>query len=336
MLTKSSAKLARFIAGRIVTMIVVLLIIAAITFFTFTLLPTDVTTLACGRPCTPERMAEVRSLMGYDLPVWQQFLNFLGGIFAGRTYGEGPAAVTCSAPCFGYSFQRAETVNTLIVQALPVTASLAVGAVILALIIGMVAGTVSALKPRSFLDRVFMLFAITGVSAPAYLVGLLGILFFGFFLDIVPVSGYVPFTQDPIRWLWSLALPWATLAFISAATYARLTRTQMLEVMSEDFIRTARAKGLKASKVIGVHALRNVSLPIITVFGLELGSLLGGAVITEKVFSMPGLGSLMIDSVGMLDLPVLLGITVFSAFAVVIINMLVDIVYGILDPRTIK
>jgi len=164
-------------------------------------------------------------------------------------------------------------------------------------------------------------------------VGLLAILLFGFTLDMVPVSGYVPFTESPLDWAWHLVLPWTVLALLSAAVYARLTRAQMLDVMGQDFIRTARAKGLTEGRVITRHALRNVMIPVITLFGLDLGSLLGGAVITERVFSMPGLGSLLLDAVGNFDLPILVGVTLFSAAIIIVANFVVDLVYGVLDPR---
>jgi peptide/nickel transport system permease protein len=150
---------------------------------------------------------------------------------------------------------------------------------------------------------------------------------------MVPVGGYVPLTQNPVQWVWHLVLPWSVLALLSAAVYARLTRGQMLEVLGEDYIRTARAKGLRERRVIGRHGLRNVLIPVVTVFGLDLGTLLGGAVISEKVFSMQGLGALLLDAVGTVDLPLIVGVTLFSAFLVIFANFLVDLVYGVLDPR---
>jgi peptide/nickel transport system permease protein len=204
---------------------------------------------------------------------------------------------------------------------------------VLWLLIGVGTGVVSALRRGRIADRVLMTGAVAGVSAPSYLVGLLGIFLFGFTLNMVPVSGYVPLTQSPVDWLWHLVLPWLVLAFLNAAIYTRLTRGEMLEVLNEDYIRTARAKGLSERSVVGRHALRNVLIPVATVFGLDLGGLLGGAVITEKVFSMQGLGALLLDAVGNLDLQVLVGVTLFSAFVIVAANFVVDITYGLLDPR---
>ena len=326
-------RLARFVGGRLVSVIVVLLVVSFATYALFYLMPSDPAQLSCGRPCTPQNLAAARAYMGFDSPWWQQYLTFLGAIFAGRTFGSGATAIHCAAPCFGYSFQQNATVDSLIASRLPVTLSLAIGAAIIWLLLGVAIGVLSAIKNGSVLDRITMAGAIAGVSAPAYLVGLLAILIFGFTLNIVPVNGYVPFTTSPVDWAWHLITPWLVLAFINAAIYARLTRTQMLDVLGEDFIRTARAKGLTERKVVGKHALRNVLLPVITVFGIDLGTLLGGAVITEQVFSMPGLGALLVGAVHQLDLPLLLGCTLFASFAVTIANFLVDLLYGVLDPR---
>jgi peptide/nickel transport system permease protein len=326
-------KTLRFIALRLVAMVVVLLVIAAITYIVFYLLPTNPAQLSCGKPCTPENLAKVKAYLGYDLPWWQQFLEYLHGVVAGRTYGSGSSAIVCGAPCFGYSFQLNASVTDLIAQRLPVTASIAIGAAIVWLVFGVSGGVVSALRRGTLVDRGIMTVAIAGVSAPTYLVGLLAILLFGFTLRILPTSGYVAFGDDPGSWFTHLVLPWVTLAFISGAIYARLTRGQMLEVMSEDYIRTARAKGLGEARVVVRHGLRNAMIPVVTIFGLDLGGLLGGAIITEKVFSIPGLGSLLISAVSTLDLQVVVGFTLFSAFLIVLANFVVDLVYGLIDPR---
>lgn len=323
----------RFLADRFFGMILVLLIITLIMYAIFYILPADPAQLSCGRPCTPERLAQAKAFMGYDSPWWQQFLNFLQGIVAGRTFGSGPAAVECGAPCFGYSFRLNAPVTTLIIDRFPVTFSIAIGAAIIWLIVGVGTGVISALRRGTVIDRALTTMSIAGVSTPAYLVGLLGIFLFGFTLNMVPVSGYVPFTESPIDWLWHLVLPWIALAFLHAAIYTRLTRGQMLEVLGEDYIRTARAKGLSEGRTIGLHALRNVLIPVATVFGLDLGGLLGGAVITEKVFSMNGLGALLLDSVANLDLQIMVGITLFSAFMIILANFVVDATYVLLDPR---
>ncbi|WP_426515557.1 ABC transporter permease [Diaminobutyricibacter sp. McL0618] len=323
----------RFVSYRLLGMLLVLLIIAAITYAIFYLLPTNPAQLSCGKPCTPENLARAKAFMGFDLPWYHQFWEFLRGIVMGRTYGTGQNAIECASPCFGYSFRLNDTVTNLIISRFPVTASIAVGAAIVWLLLGVSGGVVSALKRGSAVDRGVMTLAIAGVSAPSYLVGLLAILLFGFTLGWLPTGGYVPFTDDPVQWFSHLILPWVTLAFINGAIYARLTRGQMIETMGEDYIRTGRAKGLSESTVVVRHGLRNALIPVVTIFGLDLGALLGGAIITEKVFSMQGLGALLLDAVSSLDLPVVVGFTLFAAFLIVFANFVVDLVYGVLDPR---
>jgi peptide/nickel transport system permease protein len=324
---------ASYLVQRILQAVLVLLLIAALTFFVFHLLPTDITQASCGKPCTPERQQAVRHFYGYDQPLVAQFWDFLRGIVTGRTYGSGAAAVHCNAPCFGYSFRLHESVTTLIGQYFPVTASIAIGAAVLWLVFGVGAGVIAALRRGTWVDRLTTASTVVGVSAPAYLVGLVGIYIFGFKLNVLPVGTYVPLTQDPIGWAWHLVLPWCVLAVLSAAIYTRITRSQLLEVLDENFVRTARAKGIRERRVVISHALRNALLPVVTLFALDLGSLLGGAVITEKIFSMQGLGSLLIDAVNQLDLPVVLGVTLFSGFLIVLANLLVDLAYSRLDPR---
>jgi peptide/nickel transport system permease protein len=326
-------RVARFVAARLAGMLLVLLIVTFITFLVFFILPSDPAQLACGRPCTPESLALARDFMGFNVPWYQQFLDFLGGIFAGRTFGSGATAVQCTAPCFGYSFQDNADVLTLIGDRVEVSFSVAIGAAVIWVVTGVGLGVLSALRRGTTLDRVTMAVAMAGVSMPAYLAGMIGITIFAFTLDVVPKNGYVPIGQDVAQWAWHLVLPWLVLAFLHAAIYARLTRGQMLETLGEDFIRTARAKGLTETKVIRKHALRNVLLPVVTVFGVDLGALLAGTVITEQIFGMAGVGKLLVDAIGSKNLPVLLGVTLFSALLVTIVNFVVDLFYGALDPR---
>jgi peptide/nickel transport system permease protein len=312
---------------------IVLLIVAFVTFLVFYVLPSDPAQLACGRPCTPEGLAIAREFMGYNVPWYQQFLDFLGGIFTGRTFGSGPTAIHCPAPCFGYDFQNSHDVLSEITDRMAVSFSVAFGAAVLWLIFGVGLGVLSALKRGTPADRITMAVAMAGVSMPAYLAGILGITIFAFGLDVVPRNGYVPLAESPADWAWHLVLPWLVLAFLHAAIYARLTRGQMLEVLGEDFIRTARAKGVTETKVVGKHALRNVLLPVITVFGVDLGALLAGTVITERIFGLNGVGKLLVDAIGAHNLPVMLGVTLFSALIVTLMNFVVDLFYGALDPR---
>jgi peptide/nickel transport system permease protein len=223
--------------------------------------------------------------------------------------------------------------------AAPITLSLALGAAILWLLMGVASGILSAVRPRSFLDRFFTAIALFFYSLPTFVLGLLLLLFLYFdlstkaHLHLFPAAGYVDLTKNPAQWAHHLILPWITLAVVSAAAYTRLTRSSMLDVMGEDYIRTGRAKGLTERRVILRHGLRAALTPIVTQFGIDVGVLIGGAVITETVFSMQGLGYTAVQAISNQDLPVILGIVIVASAAVVVANILVDIVYAVLDPR---
>ncbi|KZE22911.1 ABC transporter permease [Brevibacterium casei] len=323
----------RFIVSRILGALVVLLLIAAACFAIFYLMPTNPAQLSCGKPCSPERLAEVERYLGVDQAWWKQLVDFLAGIIGGRTFGEGTTAIHCNAPCFGYSFRLRDSVTALILDRLPVTLSLTLGAAVLWANGGIAAGLLAALKRGTFTDSAVMGAAITGISAPTYLLGLLGVLLFGFVLNVLPIGGYVPLTENPALWAFHLILPWVVLAIANGAIYARLTRGQMLDVLSQDYIRTARAKGLSETVVVGKHGLRNLVVPLTTLFAIDIGGLLGGAVITEKVFALGGVGTLLLESVASLDIQVIVGVTLFAAAVVIIANLIADLSYSVLDPR---
>lgn len=323
----------RYIAFRLLGVVVVLLVVTALTYIIFYLLPSNPAQLSCGKPCTPENLARAKEYLGLNLPWYGQLWEFLKGIVVGRSFGAGSGAIVCAAPCLGYSFQLNTSVTDLILSHFPVTASIAVGAAVLWLAAGVFGGTIAAIRRGKGADRAVMTVAIAGVSTPAYLVGMLLILLFGFRLGWLPTGGYEPLTEDPVGWFLHLILPWCALAFISAAVYARLTRGELLEQFGQDYVRTARAKGLTERAVVMRHGLRNALIPVVTLFGLDLGVLLGGAVITERVFSMQGIGSLLITAIGTLDLQVVVGVTLFAAILIAVANVIVDIVYGVIDPR---
>lgn len=331
-----------FLIKRSASAVLVLTLIAVVLFLIFFMLPANPAQLACGKPCTPERLARVSAFMGTDAPWYEQLGNYIRGIFFGREFGTNSAssgisaagaAIICSSPCLGWSFTLNEPVTDLIMSRFAVTASLAIGAALLWVIIGVVTGVISASKEGSLFDRAFRALSSVGISSPAYLIGMLAILAFAVYLPIFPTGGYVNFSDDPLGWLQHLLLPWIVLALLNAAYYTRLTRAHMLDELQQDYMRTALAKGMPRTKVITRHALPNVMLPVLTMFGLDLGGLLGGAVITERVFSMQGLGSLLLDSVKNLDLQVLLGVTLFAAALVIVANLIVDICYRFIDPR---
>jgi peptide/nickel transport system permease protein len=330
----------RFLVRRLVGGAIVLVIITIITFWLFFALPkllnSNPAVLYAGRSPSPATIAAVSQKLGLDKPFWTQYWDFFKGIFLGRTYGTGVAAQQCNAPCLGFSFINNEPAWSEIISDLPVDVSLTIGAAILWLISGVSTGVLSALRRGSIFDRGAMTIALAGVSLPIYFTGLLSLAVFSFgpsWLRIANNVHYVGFTSHPIAWAHNLILPWVCLAFLYSALYARLTRSTMLETMSEDYIRTARAKGLTERRVIIKHGLRSAITPIVTIFGLDVGLLLGSAVLTEQVFGLVGIGKLAIVSINSRDLPVVLGVTLFAAFFVVVANIIVDVGYAYVDPR---
>jgi peptide/nickel transport system permease protein len=327
----------RYIIRRLILSVVLLIVVSAVTFGVFFLIPklsgTDPARLYAGKISDKEAVKAIGIKLGFNKPIYEQYGLFMKGLFVGRDYDNGPDVDHCPAPCFGYSFKTDQAVWPLLLDRLPVTASLALGAAVFWLIGGTFAGVISALRRRSFADRTVMVVALAGVSLPVYFTGLIAQLIFVHQLHWFPSGPYVPFFQDPAGWAGKLFLAWVTLALLFAAGYARLTRATMLETLGEDYIRTARAKGLRERVVVSKHAMRAVLTPIVTIFGLDLGSVLGGAILTESVFSLPGLGKLSIDAVFQKDLPIILGATLFAAFFIVIANFLVDLLYAVIDPR---
>jgi peptide/nickel transport system permease protein len=265
--------------------------------------------------------------------LYLQYGRYIKGIVAGIHYNNGPDVSYCPFPCFGYSFRNQEPVWPQLVSAAPVTLSLAIGASILWLVGGVSIGVLSALRRGSIFDRFSMGIALAGVSLPVFFTGLIALELFSYRWPIFPNVHYVSFTSNPALWARNLVLPWVTLAFLYAALYARLTRAGMLETMGEDYIRTARAKGLPERQVIVKHGLRAALTPIVTIFGLDLGLLLGGAILTETTFSFPGLGQFTILAIQNQDLPEIMGVVMIASFFIVIANMIVDILYAVLDPR---
>jgi peptide/nickel transport system permease protein len=330
----------RFLVRRLLGAVGVLLVVSFVTFGLF-ILPSKISGgsaayLYVGKVSTPSQIAAVERCFGLDKPFFEQYKDYMVGIVRGRDFCDGSVggAQHCPAPCFGYSFQFGRPVWQLMMDRLPVTISLAIPAAILWLLAGVSVGVISALKRGTFVDRAAMMTALAGVSLPVFFIGLvlLYVFVYGTFA-FLPPPNYEPLSQNPKAWFQSLLLGWITLAFVSAALYARLTRANMLETMGEDYIRTATAKGLKPSRVVGKHGLRAALTPIITIFGLDLGALLGGAIITEKLFSLPGLGLLSIDAIAKQDLPIIMGVTLLGALFIVVANIIVDLVYAVMDPR---
>lgn len=314
-------------------MVGMLIALSIITFLLFAALPTDPALLTCGKNCTPQVVAANRVRLGLDKPLYQQYVTFAKGIFVGRDYGSGTATFHCPAPCLGYSYLKGEDVTSLIWNALPVTASLAAGAFIVWIVSGVLLGIFAALRRGTWQERSVLGFALVGYSFPSFFIGLLALFFVVIRWQLLPYPNYVPPTQGLLQWFQTLILPWITLALLYAAYYIRLTRNQMLETLGEDYIRTARAKGLPERTVILRHGLRAGLTPIVTSAGLDLAGLLGGAVVTESIFRLPGLGSLAIDAVVNADLPVITGTVLVAATFIIVANLIVDILYAAIDPR---
>lgn len=326
-----------YLIRRLLNAVVTLLVVTLVTFGVFFLVPkatgSDPALLYIGKQADPVAVEGIRTKLGLNDPIIVQYGKFLKGLVAGRDYVNGPDVTHCSAPCLGYSFKTNQEVWPLLTDALPVTVSLAIGAAVLWVLMGVLFGVISALRRGTIWDRSVMTIALAGVSLPIYFTGQLTLLIFVYGLEWLPNPGYTPFVDNPAKWFSGLILPWVTLAFLFAATYARLTRANMLETLGEDYIRTARAKGLRERNVIGKHGLRSGLTPLVTVFGLDLGALLGGAILTEAVYNLRGLGYFALNGIRTNDLPVILGVTMFAAFFIVIMNLIVDLLYGVIDPR---
>jgi peptide/nickel transport system permease protein len=318
------------------------LVITAATFMIFFLLPRfagatadDIASRYVGKSSSPEQIHLLAIKLGFTDPLYEQYWRFVSGLFAGADYNTGAAIVHCDAPCFGYSFLRQTPVLPDLLDKLPVTISLAAGAAVLWLGFGVGTGVLSALRKGTIFDRLSMGVALAGVSLPIFFTGLLSLSIFRDQLGLKQLNGsaYQPLSEDPVQWFLSLLLPWITLAFLYAAGYARLTRATMLETMNEDFIRTARAKGLPERTVVVKHGLRSVLTPVLTIFGLDLGLLLGGAVLTESTYSLPGMGAYAVEAIGNNDLPRVLGVTLMGALFIIVANLVVDLLYAVVDPR---
>ncbi|MFF4169182.1 ABC transporter permease [Streptomyces sp. NPDC001744] len=325
-----------YIVRRLLAVVVMLLVVTLVTLSIFFLIPkltgSDPAAMFVGKQADPASIEGIRQKLGLDEPILVQFWHFVSGIFVGRDYVGGGDSIHCAAPCFGYSFKTEQDVWTMLVDRIPVTLSMVLGAAVLWLVMGVTTGVVSALKRGTVIDRAAMVTALAGVSLPIYFTAMLAMFLFRTQLGWLDAK-YVPISESPGAWFGGLLLPWVTLAFLYAAMYARLTRATMLEVLGEDYIRTARAKGLPEPVVLGKHAMRSTMTPILTIFGMDLGALVGGAVLTETAFNLSGLGNAAFKAVGDRDLPVILAVTLITAACVVIANLVVDLLYAVIDPR---
>jgi peptide/nickel transport system permease protein len=327
-----------YVIRRLVWVVVLVFLVSAVTFLIFYALPSaDPAKLRAGKQPTAALIKSIRHQLGLDKSLPEQYRVYMAKAMPFDLHHGGFPWINFKTPDLGYSYQNSQPVLREIGQRLPATISLTVGAVIVWLLVGLPTGIISAVKRRSILDRATMTGALVAISAPVYWLGLVGLYFFSNDIGKVHIfdgaGSYTPISDNVSHWFGSLLLPWIVLAASFAAFYARLLRSNMLEVMTEDYIRTARAKGLPERRVIMRHALRSAITPIVTVLGLDIGILLGGALLTERVFNIPGIGLYAYQGISNADLTVVQGTVLLATFFIVFANLLVDLVYAVLDPR---
>lgn len=316
-----------FLIRRIFWAIFLFFVATIVTYVIFFVIPQDPAALACGKNVTPGCIKNVRHAMGLDQPVWKQYAYFVWNLVR---HGY-----------FGRSYLNRLPVRTILTSEIPITASLVLGGAVFWLCLSIPIGVYSALRPRSIFDRFAMIFVLIGISAHPVWIGLILSYVFSYKLGWVPSSQYCPpfgggpgwLCSGPIEWAYHMILPWCTFMLLFSALYVRLIRATVMETMSEDYIRTARAKGAPERRVLVRHVLRNSMVPVVTILGMDIGLALGGAVFTESVFNLPGLGLGLITAANGLDLPVVVGITVFAVICVICFNFIVDVLYAVLDPR---
>lgn len=325
----------RFVLKRLAGAVLVLLALSVLVYSLFYLAPGDPARLACGDRCNPQQIAQVREQLGLNSSTFTQYLHFLQGIFAGREYSTGTSLVHCDAPCLGLSYQSDQQVTQLVLERLPATASLALGAMVIWLVIGLGTGLLSALRRGGPTERILTLLTLAGTGTPVFILGLLLLMAICAYLQWLPFPSYVPLGENPEQWAWNMLLPWLTLGFFESAKYARLTRSSTLETLAEDHIRTFRAYGVAERSVVTRHALRGAVPPVIAVSAVDLGSMFGGAVLTESLFGIPGLGKTLIDGVRAIDLPVVVGVVMVTGTFVVLANVIADLLYAAADRRVV-
>ena len=310
--------MSRLITVRILQAVPVILIVSVLAFLLITLLPGDPAVVIAGDQASPAAIAAVRHNLGLDKPLIEQ----LGIWFVHLLQGN-----------FGTSLMLNQSVLSAMGERLPVTLSLAALSILVTLPVGIFAGVIAAYYRQTWVDSLVMTLALIGVSAPAFWIAILSILFFGVYLRWLPTSGYMPFLQNPALWLRSLVLPALILSLFQIGFLARMTRSAMLEALGQDFVRTARAKGLSEWKAVGKHAFRNALILIVTAIGILLSTAIGGSVVLEQVFALPGVGRLVVQGILARDYPLVQGVMLIYGFAFVVINLAVDLLYTVLDPR---
>jgi peptide/nickel transport system permease protein len=315
----------RYLIRRVLWAFVLFVAVTMVTYVIFFIVPANPANLVCGRSCTPEKVRQTEKFLHLDEPVWRQYLRFLKQLVVDQSLGR--------------SYATRRDVNSIVAAAAPVTATLVFGGAIAWMLLALPVGILSALRPRSLLDRAAMVFVLVGISAHPVWIGLIFAYTFGFKLGWTPITGYCDFINPatecggPVQWAYHMILPWATFMILFAALYVRMIRANVLETLNEDYVRTARAKGAPESRVLRSHVLRNAMLPVGTMLGMDIGLALGGAVFTESVYGLPGLGRVVIQSLENFDLPITQGVVVFATLAIILFNLVVDLLYAVIDPR---
>ncbi|MFE9994231.1 ABC transporter permease [Streptomyces avermitilis] len=324
-----------FVLRRGLGAVVTLLAISVIVYVVFYATPGNVAQITCGPRCSPEQVHQVAEQLKLDDPLYVRYWHFLEGIVAGQDYSTGTSVQHCSAPCLGLSYRTDQQVTQLIWTKLPVSLSLVFGAMVLWLILGVGTGVLSAWRRGRLTERVLTGITLVGVATPVFVIGLILMIVVCGQLELLPFPQYVAFTDDPEQWAWNLLLPWLSLALIEAAAFARLTRAAMLETLAEDHVRTFRAYGVGERSIIGRHALRGALSPVIALNANNFGAQVGGAVLTETLFGLPGIGQDLVHAVAVVDLPVVVGMVLVIGFFVVLANALADVLYAVADRRVV-
>lgn len=310
--------MARFVVRRLIGMVAVLFAVSVLTFLVFNVMPSsDPAQRMAGRSASPTQIARINREWGFDDSLPQQYLTMMGKVFGGDLI----------------SYKGRENVEERIVEGIPATVSLCVGAAVIWMFFGILFGYLSAIRAGGWLDRGLTVLAVTGLSMPVFWLAAIFLDYLTYKTEIFPSGEYVELTAYPLEWASHLILPWITLAILYVGFYSRVLRSSMLDVMSEDYVRTARAKGLSERRVMSRHVMRNSLIPVVTLFGLDFGALLGGAILIEAIFSLNGVGQYAYESLKGLDLPPIMAIVLYGAFFVVLFNTLVDLAYAWLDPR---
>lgn len=319
----------RFLVRRTLGALVILFFISAFTYFLFFAIPQDPALLSCGKNCTKENLDLIHRNLGLDESIPMQYFHYMKAIFVGRDFSLGP----CPAPCFGYSFANSEPVWETLLDRLPLTISLTIGGAAVFLLVGLSTGMIAAWKRGTMFDKIFSSVSLVLSSMQIYFVGPIVLALLVYNNQILDQPKYSPFTDGPVAWFTGLLIPWCVLSIIFTANYTRMARSTMIEQLQEEHVRTARAKGMSSRYVFFRYAWRGSLAPIITILGIDLGTLFGGAMITEWTFQLAGLGRLAVQSVQNTDLPMLMGVMLFSASLIVMFNILVDATYAFVDPR---